>query len=67
METANSSEILETSESSCNSHLAPEIEELQSLTNVDLQSEENLEIARLEKLLAATIKMKEKLESEVYL
>ena len=67
METASSSEILETSESSCNSHLVPEIEELQSSTNVDLQSEENLEIARLEKLLAATIKMKEKLESEVYL
>lgn len=65
VETASSSEILKTSESSCNSHLAPEIEELQSSTNFDLQSEENLEIARLEKLLAATIKMKEKLESEV--
>ena len=55
VETASSSESLETSESSCNSHLAPEIEELQSSTNFDLQSEENLEIARLEKLLAATV------------
>ena len=65
VETAGSSEILEISESASNSHLAPEIEELQSSTNVDLNSEENLEIARLEKLLAATIKIKEELESEV--
>ena len=65
VETAGSSEILEISESASNSHLAPEIEELQSSTNVDLNSEENLEIARLEKLLAATIKIKEELESEL--
>ena len=65
VETAGLSEILEISESASNSHLAPEIEELQSSTNVDLNSEENLEIARLEKLLAATIKIKEELESEV--
>ena len=65
VETAGSSEILEMSESSSNSHLTPEIEELQSSKNFDLKSEESLEIARLEELLAATIKIKEELESEV--
>jgi len=45
VETASLSEILETSESSSNSHLPPEIEELQSSSNFDLQSEENPEIA----------------------
>ena len=65
VETACSSEILETSESSSNSHLAPEMEAPQSATNFDLQSEENLEIAKLEKLLAATIEIKETLENEV--
>ena len=44
VETAGSSEILEISESSSNSHLAPEIEELQSSTNFDLKSEENLKL-----------------------
>ena len=52
-----SSEILDMSESSSNSHLAPEIEDLQSLTNFVLNSKENLEIARLKKLLATTIKL----------
>ena len=65
VETAGSSEILDIPESSSDSHLALEIEELQSSTNFDLKSEENLEIARLEKLLAATIKIKEELESKV--
>ena len=65
VETAGSSEILEMSESSSNSHLTPEIEELQSSKNFDLKSEESLEIVRLEELLAATIKIKEELESEV--
>ena len=59
VETAGSSEILDIPESSSDSHLAPEIQELQSSTNFDLKSEENLEIARLENLLAATIKIKE--------
>ena len=65
VETAGSSEILEMSQSSSNLYLTPEIEELQSSKNFDLKSEESLEIARLEELLAATIKMKEELESEV--
>ena len=47
-ETASSSKILETSGSSSNSHLALEIEELQSSKNFDMQSKENLEIAQLE-------------------
>ena len=65
VETAGSSEISKTSESSSNSHLTPEIEELQSSKKFDLNSEESLEIARLEEILAATIKIKEELESEV--
>ena len=47
-ETASLSKILETSGSSSNSHLALKIEELQSSTNFDMQSKENLEIAQLE-------------------
>lgn len=47
-ETASSSKILETSGSSSNSHLALEIEELQSSKNFDMQSKENLEITQLE-------------------
>ena len=47
-ETASSSKILEKSGSSSNSHLALEIEELQSSTNFVMQSKENLEIAQLE-------------------
>lgn len=58
VENAGSSETLKTSESSSNSHLAPEIEELQSSTNFDMKFEENLEIAQLGKLLAAAIKIK---------
>jgi len=49
---------------STESHLAPEMEEFPSAVN-DLQSEENQEITRLEKLLAETIEIKEKLELEV--
>ena len=52
VETTGSSEILETSQSSSNTHLAPEIEELQSSTNFDLQSQKNLEITRLEELFS---------------
>lgn len=47
-ETASSNKILETLGSSSNSHLALEIEELQSSKNFDMQSKENLEIAQLE-------------------
>lgn len=47
-ETASSSKILETSGNSSNSHLALEIEELQSSKNFDLQPKVNLEIAQLE-------------------
>lgn len=65
VESACSSESLDTSQCSSNSHLAPEMEAQQTATNFDLQSEENLEIARLEKLLADTIEIKETLESEV--
>ena len=42
-------------------HLAPETKELQSTTNRALQSG----IARLERILTATIKTKEEIESEV--
>ena len=65
VESACSSESLETSECSSKSHLAPEMEAQQTATKFDLQSKENLEIARLEKLLADTIEIKETLESEV--
>ena len=44
VEIAGLSEILETSQSSSNTHLASEIEELQSSANFDLQSQKNLEI-----------------------
>ena len=65
VESACLSESLETSECSSHSHLAPEMEAQQTATKFDLQSKENLEIARLEKLLADTIEIKETLESEV--
>ena len=65
VESACSSESLETLECSSNSHLSPEMEAQQTATKLDLQSKENLEIARLKKLLADTIEIKETLESEV--
>ena len=65
VESACSSESLETSECSSNSHLALEMEAPQTATKFDLQSKENLEIARLKKLLADTIEIRETLESGV--
>ena len=65
VESACSSESLETSECSSNSHLALEMEAQQTATKFDLQSKENLEIARLKKLLADTIEIRETLESGV--
>ena len=65
VETASSSEILETSESSSNSHLAPEIEELQSSTNFWFAVRGKSGNYTTRETFSCTTEIKEKLQSEV--